>query len=429
MIQPNRIYGLMAGITIGFAMWGAMGTAGWQTTGNATAVEAVVSDEADKPQEGIPNALKNLHSQSAVLIDGDSGRVLFGKNETQFRPMASTTKIMTCILALEQADPDTICTVSAAAASQPKVHLGAAKGKQFYLKDLLYSLMLESHNDSAVMIAEAVAGSVDDFAVLMNQKARQLGCMDTCFLTPNGLDARRTLPDGTELSHGTTAVDLARIMRYCILESPKKDDFLQVTRTSDYAFTDVSGKSSYSCRNHNTLLVLLQGAMSGKTGFTGGAGYSYVGAYENDGRVFVLALLGCGWPPHRAYKWSDAQALFSYGAQEYHYRDVYEELKPRPILVEDGVEDRVFPQLRLTEEEKHVDLLLSGQDEVQVSVRLPDRLDAPVAADIPIGWVSYMLNGEAVRKYPLYADHGVARRDLAYCFSQIRRCFFLEVFP
>lgn len=136
--------------------------------------------------------LKQLYALSAVLMDADSGRILFSKNGQEERAMASTTKIMTCILALESGMIDSenqIVTVSDQAAAQPKVHLGMVAGERFYLKDLLYSLMLESHNDSGVAIAEAVAGSVEKFADLMNQKARTIGCYSTYFITPNGLDA------------------------------------------------------------------------------------------------------------------------------------------------------------------------------------------------------------------------------------------------
>ena len=112
----------------------------------------------------------NLHARSAVLIDADSGHVLFEKNGYEKMPMASTTKIMTCIVALEKGELDSVVTASKRAVRQPKVHLGMKEGEQFLLEDLLYSLMLESHNDSAVAIAENIAGSVEDFANLMNQK-------------------------------------------------------------------------------------------------------------------------------------------------------------------------------------------------------------------------------------------------------------------
>ena len=110
------------------------------------------------------NTPGQLYARSAVLMDADSGRILFAKNAETERPMARTTKIMTCILALERADPDESVSVSANAAAQPRVRLGTVEGQKFKLKDLLYSLMLESHNDTAVMLAEHLAGSVEQFA-------------------------------------------------------------------------------------------------------------------------------------------------------------------------------------------------------------------------------------------------------------------------
>ena len=143
---------------------------------------------AKEVSQEIGNEPKNLYAQSAVLIDADSGRILFGKDEHKVRPMASTTKIMTCILTLENMTQDQKVKVSQKAAGQPKVRLGVKSGEEYYIKDILHSLMLESHNDSAVMIAEAIGGSVEAFAKMMNEKARELGCKDTHFVTPNGLD-------------------------------------------------------------------------------------------------------------------------------------------------------------------------------------------------------------------------------------------------
>ena len=243
-----------------------------------------------------------LHARGAVLMDADSGRVLYGKEEETVLPMASTTKIMTCILALELGDLEDEVEASSYAASQPKVHLGMSEGETFYLKDLLHSLMLESHNDSAVAIAEHIGGSVEGFAELMNGKAREIGCEDTYFITPNGLDAVEVV-DGKEVRHSTTAKDLARIMRYCIMLSPKRETFLEITRTPNYSFANRQGSRSYSCTNHNAFLSMMDGALSGKTGFTGGAGYCYVGALRRDGRTFIVALLACGWPAHKTYKW------------------------------------------------------------------------------------------------------------------------------
>ena len=215
-------------------------------------------------KEGEPG---NLYAQSAVLMDADSGRILFSQNGQTERANASTTKIMTCILALEYGSLDDVVTASEKASSQPKVHLGVTSGETFYLRDLLYSLMLESHNDAAVIIAESVGKSVEGFADMMNAKAKEIGCRNTYFITPNGLDAA----DDQGIHH-TTAEDLARIMKYCIMDSPKKEMFLEITRTPNYQFTDCSGKRTYSCNNHNAFLQMMEGALSGKTGFTADAG-------------------------------------------------------------------------------------------------------------------------------------------------------------
>lgn len=181
--------------------------------------KSMMEVQADTAKTGIQPEGKEelqLYAQAAVLLDADSGRVLYGKNENEVLPMASTTKIMTCIVALEYGNVDDIIEVSAYAASMPKVKLYVKQGEKYRLGDLLYSLMLESHNDSAVVIAEAIGGSIEGFAEMMNQKARDIGCYDTYFITPNGLDA---IVNETGKIHSTTARDLAKIMAYCVKDS------------------------------------------------------------------------------------------------------------------------------------------------------------------------------------------------------------------
>ncbi|MCD7817565.1 MAG: serine hydrolase, partial [Lachnospiraceae bacterium] len=263
-----------------------------------------------KESSGIQETTIELYAKSAVLMDGGSGRILYEQDGETPLPMASTTKIMTCILALEYMDDNTdvICTVSGNASTQPQVKLGMIKDDRFYLYDLLYSLMLESHNDTAVCIAETVAGNVENFAAMMNAKAVEIGCKETYYITPNGLDA-----EDESGEHHTTASDLALVMRYCITGSPQSEAFLTVTQAAAYTFSNVSGTRTYSCVNHNTFLNLMEGALSGKTGFTSKAGYCYVGALERDGKLLIVALLACGWPNNRGYKWIDTRNLMNYG--------------------------------------------------------------------------------------------------------------------
>ena len=379
--------------------------------------------------DGAPEQ-SDLNALSAVVMEAESGRILYDKNGSEPRAMASTTKIMTCIIALEYGNLSDTVTASQNAAAQPKVHLGVYKGQTFRLEDLLYSLMLESHNDAAVMIAEHVGGSVEGFAVLMNQKARDLGCGDTYFITPNGLDASKE-ENGQMKEHSTTAADLARIMNYCIGTSPKKDEFLKITGTQSYYFTDQEGKRSYSCQNHNALLTMMSGVFSGKTGFTGGAGYSYVGALEDGEREFTIALLGCGWPPHKTYKWSDARKLFGYGKEHYQYREVYQEKTLPEIPVENGVPlsgnlgdpVMVHADLNLKDEEKSLKLLMAEDEEVTVSEELPDRLKAPLRKGQTVGTVTYRLQGETVKTFPVYLTEDVEKITFRWCIDRVIQLF------
>lgn len=360
-----------------------------------------------------------LYAKAAVLMDADSGRVLYGKNENEVLPMASTTKIMTCILALEYGNPDEIVEVSSYAASMPKVKLYVKQGEKYRLGDLLYSLMLESHNDSAVVIAEAVGGSVEEFAAMMNQKARDIGCFDSYFITPNGLDA--VVNDSGKI-HSTTAEDLARIMAYCVTDSPKKEEFLEITRTISYDFTDEEGKRSFHCNNHNAFLGMMQEALSGKTGFTNNAGYCYVGAIESEGRIFTVALLACGWPNNKSYKWSDMKKLASYGMEHYQYRDIYENKTFSDIVVSNGIAgvnatpyDKAMVAVHLDNDgETQMPYLLSEEDRIEVKTQIARTLEAPVAAHTEIGAVSYYLNGSLIRNYPIVTDKEV--RECTYGF-------------
>lgn len=382
-------------------------------------------------QTAQPDPLK-LNAQSAVLADGLTGRVLYGKGEDTIRPMASTTKIMTCILALELGDPDDVVTATKEAAGQPKVHLGVQSGQTFYLKDLLYSLMLESHNDAAVMIAEHIGGSVPGFARLMNEKAKALGCENTYFITPNGLDAKETDEAGVEHVHSTTAADLARIMAYCVNLSPKRQEFLEITQTQNYFFTDVPGKHSYNCTNHNAFLTMMDGVVSGKTGFTGGAGYSYVAAMEKDGRPYVIAILGCGWPPHKTWKWADARKLFNFGLEHYQMKDVYEEQRFSPVPVTGGLcwddgsgagTDQVSLTMGQENAGRELKLLLGEDEQVEIRQNLPVRLAAPVRAGQKVGTVEYRLNGQTVRSFPVYTENGVEQITLKRCLLRVGALF------
>ena len=377
-------------------------------------------------QESEPN---QLFATAACLMDGDTGRVLFGKRETDPMAMASTTKIMTCILALENGGEQAVATASAQAAAAPKVHLGVYEGEQFLLGDLLYSLMLESHNDAAVMIAETISGSIEGFAALMNEKAAAIGCTDTHFVTPNGLDASDAGGD-----HHTTAADLARIMRYCIKTSPKATEFLAVTQTRSYTFWDLEKKNMFNCCNHNALLDQMEGAISGKTGFTAKAGYCYTGALERDGKCLIVTLLACGWPNHKNYKWADAAKLLNYGLESYTYRDVLDHSwKPGRIEVTDGVYDGllqtkssaslglVSPAL---DPARSLPVLLKETEIPKKDIFLPELIEAPVKKGEKVGSMTYSIDGILLAEYPVYAAETIEKIDYGWCMEQVAERLF-----
>lgn len=367
----------------------------------------------------------NLNSHAAVLLDGDTGRILYGKNEKKVLPMASTTKIMTCILALENSGLDTEVEISDRAASMPEVKLHVRKGEKYRMEDLLYSLMLESHNDTAVAIAEAVGGSVKNFADMMNGKATELGCDDTCFLTPNGLDAE---DKESGKIHSTTAADLARILRYCISLSPAKEEFLAITRAPSHAFSDLSGTRSFSCVNHNALLTSMEGAVSGKTGFTGKAGYCYVGAVKKGEKLFIAALLECGWPPHRTYKWQDMRKLVTYGDKNFEYKEIEKTGlgEETAVLVENGVESRVKVEIGTENADKNSLRVLLGNDEkVQVRTKIAKSLHAPVREGTPVGQRDYMVDGIVIDSDPVVTAGNVELWDFGYAEKIVMEKFWM----
>ncbi len=354
--------------------------------------------------EGTP---ENLYARSAVLMDADTGRILFGKNDNEVMPMASTTKIMTLLVTLEHADLDEIVEVSARAASMPDVQLHIRKGERYRLQDLCYSLMLESHNDSAVAIAEHVGGTVEGFAAMMNQKAKHLGCYHTYFITPNGLDA-----EDEHGKHSTTARDLARIMRCCI----KNETFLSITREPSWTFTDMDGNRSFTVQNKNAFLQMMEGALTGKTGFTNEAGYCYVGALERGEKRLITVVLACGWPNHKTWKWMDTKALMNYGLEDYHKERVgSDRMALESVSVTDGQKEKV----EILTDAALEDFLLKEDDEFTMEVLVPDVLKAPVQAGELVGSVAYYINGQIVDLFPVYTASEVKKIDLEWRLRQV----------
>ena len=371
-----------------------------------------------------------LYAKAAVLMDADSGRVLYSKNGKEALANASTTKILTCILALESGRMDEIVTASARAASAPKVHLGMREEQRFYMKDLVHALMLESFNDCAVAIAEHVSGSVEEFAVLMNEKAKEIGCKDTYFITPNGLDG-----SDEKGFHHTTAEDLALLMKYCILESKESENFLKITATPNYSFCEVDSGRNYICYNRNAFLNMMEGAFSGKTGFTGDAGYCYVGALKRDGKTYIVALLACGWPNNKTYKWQDARKLMQYGIEQFEKVDLtgiaFEKDRLQDVYVANGqgnfIGEPVYTGLHVREGKGFHEVLMSRDEELKITYQVKRDFTAPLPAETFAGKILISCKDEILKEYEVYTTDEVKAIDLKWCVRMICAYFLAGI--
>ena len=356
-----------------------------------------------------------LNAKAAVIMDAESGKVLYGKSKDQKMPNASTTKILTCLYILEHCDIDQMAKVSKNASMQPKVRLGVREGESYKVKDLLYGLMLESYNDCAVVLAEYAAGSVEKFEKRVNQMAAKLGASNTQFVTPNGLDG--TDKDGR---HETTAQDLAKIMARCI----KNQQFLEITQAKQHTFTDGSGKRTFTCNNHNALLSTMQGAISGKTGYTSKAGYCYVGAIKQKNMTMTVSVLASGWPPHKTYKWNDVRKLVQYVTDNYEKREIIADTNNvKEINVNNGLKQKV----PLRTGNPKATFLIKKTDQIKIESILPSSMNAPVKKGQKVGEIRYLVNGKSQKNIPIYANQDVKQKDYWYYFEKIIQRFTLTL--
>ena len=379
----------------------------------------------------LPLKSNELYALSACLMDADSGRVLYDKNADEVRAMASTTKIMTLIVALEYANENDIVTVSPYAASMPDVQLNIRAGEQYRLGDLYYAMMLESFNDVAVTIAEYIgecyalnqddrtantdikARSYDDskkyvrtFAKLMNEKAKELGCENTYFITPNGLDA-----EDENGKQSTTAKELAVIASYAI----KNERFNDITGTRQYSFCEVNGTRNCSAYNKDAFLNQMNGAFGIKTGFTGNAGYCFVGALKSDGRTFISVVLGSGWPSNRTYKWKDTRKLMEYGINNFFPRTVFSTIEDyKDVRVKDGMEESTSTCIK-----GDLSLILCETDDVRVVYELEDYIDAPVNVGDVVGKAIIYVNGQRMGSFPITAAAAVERANYMWYLKKL----------
>lgn len=236
----------------------------------------------------------DLSARAAALIDGKSGKVLFEKNKDERLPMASTTKIMTGLLACESKKMKKIVTVSPVASGTEGSSLWLEPGEKQTLENLTYGLMLRSGNDAAVAIAEYLGGSTEAFALMMNERAKKIGVQNTGFQNPNGLDAE---------GHFTTAYDLALISR----EAMKNKKFRKIVSTKNKTIPWESSEWDRSLTNHNKMLWRYEGCNGIKTGFTKKSGRCLVTSAKRGKMELICVTLNA------PDDWNDHTKMLDYG--------------------------------------------------------------------------------------------------------------------
>ena len=242
-------------------------------------------------------AAPSCSAGSAILMDGDTGAVLYEKNADAQSLIASTTKIMTAVVVLEQCDPESVYVIPAEATGIEGSSLYLKEGEELTICELLYGLMLHSGNDAAVALALACSDSVPEFVSLMNLKAQELELHDTHFENPSGLDGQQ---------HYSSARDLAKLTRFA-LNIPA---FREIVSTKSICIGE------RRLTNHNKLLWSLDGAIGVKTGYTRAAGRILVSAAERNGRRLIAVTINDG------NDWKDHESLYTFGFGQYEERSL-----------------------------------------------------------------------------------------------------------
>lgn len=344
------------------------------------------------------------YAKSAVLIDGDSGRILYEKSAHNKVSVASTTKIMTCIIVIENGNLGDMVTPSDYAIAMPKVKMHLDSKDKYKLEDLLYAMMLESYNDVAVAVAEHIAGSVEKFAELMNIKAKDIGMKDTNFVTPNGLDAKNQY---------STAYDMALLGMY----ATNNELFVKITNTRNYSFVSENGRR-VSVSNKDAFLDKMSDAIGIKTGFTGNAGYCFVGALKNENKKLISCVLACGWPPNKGYKWNDTLSLMKYG-ENYNYKEIVD---IQNDFVKYDVRNGVENILNTYTNEKF-GLLLKNDDKVDKKIVISKK-NAPIFKNEVVGYENIYVNNIKIKAIEIKAKHNIKKYEFKYCLKKFFLIFF-----
>lgn len=328
--------------------------------------------------------IPNIDARCAVAVDGETKRVLYAKNAKTITPMASTTKIMTSLVALNYGDLDKKFEISSKAASIRGSTVGYKKGELITLRELLYGLMLRSGNDAAIAISEGISGSVEEFMKLMNEYASGLGMLDTHFESPHGLDSQ---------NHYTTAYDLALIT----LEAKKTKEFNKIVATKDISTSEYGFTRSY--HNINKILWQIPTANGVKTGYTGQAGKCLVTSVDVKGHEVAIVTINC---PKR---WEETKEIYDYLREEYEYVKVASQDEIlKELEINNGKNKLRVKSLR------DIYFPLRKEGKLETKVIVASNVHAPIAAEEQIGILQIYENGNIICKKALNINESVEKK-------------------
>ena len=379
------------------AAWLLALVAAWGSVG-ASAAQAPMED-------GIP---VELTAASAMLLEAETGTVIFEKNADEQRPVASVTKLMTLLLCMEELEAGRLSledkvTVSQNAAGQIGSQALLDAGAAYPLKDLLHATIIASANDAAVALAEHMAGTEADFAVLMNQRAQELGMTNTCYVNATGLPV-----DGQH----TTARDVA-LLACEICRHPMYFDHAAVWMDT---LTHPSGRTT-DLTNTNRLIRFYEGCDGLKTGSADDSRYCLAATAQKDEMRLIAIVLGV---PNSQTRFDEARAMLDYGFAGYrrihllNKGDLLGKYAPVHLGMAEQVEAAVGSGVSM--------LLKAGQEkQLALEVELPQQVEAPVSEGQTIGMVRVLLNGQVIAKVPAVAAQSVGMPGLVEAFLRIGR--------
>ncbi|MCI6099435.1 MAG: D-alanyl-D-alanine carboxypeptidase [Selenomonas sp.] len=348
------------------------------------------------------DALPRVTARSAVVMEARTGRVLYERNMDNRQFPASTTKIMTLIIALEKGNLDDVVKVGPHAAGTEGSTLWLEEGDEITLRELLYGMMLHSGNDATVAVAEHIAGSVDAFARLMTDKAHEIGANDTNFVNANGL------PDD---AHYTTAHDLALIASY----GYTLPEFEEIVSTKEITFPWVKDET-HLLRNENQMLWLYEGGNGVKTGYTDAAGRCLVSAAKRDGIQLVAVVLDSNW------MWNDSILLLDYGFSKIDRTTVVKKHAQVGTVAVTGSRAR---RLGVQTKDEIVLPVVDGTAGYEQTIDLPHAVKAPVKKGDVVGTLHVTYEGKEVAKTDLVAMQDAERKSFFLTvWKNVKSLFF-----